>query len=161
MTARAAGFNTIHSSPAAGKSETPGSFSELVLLQPTTPNEAGELDARVVLHPNLTGRKPQPNGEIDQMVASGRAVGRQIRTCQRARPLGGPKPNNRRHDPEPPNGPPAAAVSPHLPPPLSSGGGIAPPPNPPQQRRRYRPTPKKPPSSGGGIALPPKAPGMI
>ena len=140
MTARAAGFNTIHSSPAAGKSETPGSFSELVLVATNdSPNEAGELDARVVvLHPKP--HRPETsklNGELDQMVAPLVAqLADKSEPAPTATPsLGGP--NDQTTDdttPEPPERP------------SSSGGGTAPPPN-------------RPSSSGGGIAPPPNRPG--
>ena len=140
MTARASGFNTIHSSPAAGKSEAPGSFSELVLVATNdSPNEAGELDARVVvLHPKP--HRPETSRlkiEIDQMVAP---LVTQLADKSIPAPTGTPSPGGSSDQttddttPEPPNGP------------SSSGGGIAPPPN-------------RPSSSGGGIAPPPNRTG--
>ena len=173
MTARAAGFNTIHSSPAAGKSETPGSFSELVLVATNdSPNEAGELDARVVVssepHRPETSRL---NGEIDQMVAPlvaqladkrTRANGHALFRWSYSQTTDGTTPNLQ-------TGPPAAAaVSPHPPKcPPSGGGGIAPPPKSPpaaavsphppkspQQRRRYAPPPKSPGNDAGSSNRP-------
>ena len=168
MTARAAGFNTIHSSPAAGKSETPGSFSELVLVATNdSPNEAGELDARVVvLHPKP--HRPETsrlNGEIDQMVAP---LVAQLADKSEPAPTGTPSlggPSSQTTDgttPEPPNGPPSSGggiAPPPKMPPSSGGGGIAPPPKAPSSGGGIAPPPKKPPSSGGGgIAPPPKKP---
>ena len=153
MTARAAGFNTIHSSPTAGKSETPGSFSELVLVATNdSPNEAGELDARVVvLHPKP--HRPETSRlkiEIDQMVAPFVA---QVAEKSEPAPTGTPSLGGS-HDqtaddttPEPPERP------------SSSGGGIAPPPNRPSSSGGgIAPPPNRPSSSGGGIAPPPNRP---
>ena len=139
-TARAAGFNTIRSSPAAGKSEAPGSFSELVLVATNdSPNEAGELDARVVvLHPKP--HRPEASRlrrEIDQMVAPlvAQLADKSGPALAGTPSLGGSSSQTTDNTaPETPTGPSS-----------SNGGGIAPP-------------PQKPPSNSGGIAPPPKRP---
>ena len=71
-TTQAAGFNSIHTSPAVGPREAPGSFSELVLLATNdSPNEADNLDARViVLHPKPhPPEAPKLKIDIDRMLA--------------------------------------------------------------------------------------------
>jgi hypothetical protein len=155
MTARAAGFNTIHSSPAAGKSEAPGSFSELVLVATNdSPNEAGELDARVtVLHPKThPPETPKLKIEIDQMIAP---LVAQVTDKSDPAPTGTPSPRGSSDQttddttPEPPERP------------SNSGGGVAPPPNRPSNGGGggIAPPPNRPSSSGGGVASPPNRPG--